>query len=210
MPVNGKTSVSAPPIHLPVSRRSMLRILPFMLLIMIACRSNRFSVTEQTGRLQYTSPGKQIRLTFYGDYTFSSLSKKQRLRCSPELATIHRQANAFVAASTGIAPWIQCLGSTGSISDGTVIDSGFVIQMLPPSPAGLSLSPFNSDINGSKAMKVVYKNTSTTTGIVEYFTQVDGQLIRLSFSTPDSTFGNMEKEAAWIFKSLQWTQPSLH
>ena len=59
-------------------------------------------------------------------------------------------------------------------------------------------------------MKAVYKNTTTTTGIVEYFTQVDGQLIRLSFSTPDSTFENMEKEAAWIFKSLQWTQPSLH
>ena len=185
-------------------------LLLHVVLFSLACGTGKFAVEEKHGRLLYTSPDKQLQLTFYGDYVFYKPTIKNISKKAPALYDLQSGSSPFVIAITKVSPWIQCIGFSMNLQSETGIDSAFVSKYLPDSATLTALTPYRSDINGSKGMKVAYITQSGKTAILEYFTQIEEKLIRVSFSTPDSSALNMEAEAGWIYKSLQLYSPDTH
>ena len=185
-------------------------LLLLVILFSLACGTGKFAVEEKHGRLLYTSPDKQLQLTFYGDYVFYKPTIKNISKKAPALYDLQSGSSPFVIAITKVSPWIQCIGFSMNLQSETGIDSAFVSKYLPDSATLTALTPYRSDINGSKGMKVAYITQSGKTAILEYFTQIEEKLIRVSFSTPDSSALNMEAEAGWIYKSLQLYSPDTH
>lgn len=180
-------------------------LLLVVLLFSIACGTGKFAIEEKSGRLIYTSPDKRLQLTFYGDYVFYKPSAKVLGSKAPELVRIvelkkPEQFHPFLLTTTYLSPWIQCLGSYYPINDTTLIDSSYILPFLPSDIHIAQLKTFHNDINGKPAIQITYSTDGYT--FAEYFSPVGDKLVRITFSSPDSSAENMITEAGTIHGTL--------
>lgn len=182
-------------------------LLLHVVLFSLACGTGKFAVEEKHGRLLYTSPDKQLQLTFYGDYVFYKSSAKVIESKAPELKRIAElkkpvQSHSFLFTTTYLSPWIQCLGTYYPINDATLIDSSYILSFLPSDIINAHIKTFHSDINGNPAVQITYSTDGHT--FADYFSQIGDKLVRLTFSSPDSSAENMVNEAGTIFGTMIW------
>ena len=175
-------------------------------MLLIACRtSSDFSLTEKSGRLEYTDARTGISLLLYGDYSCSRRPIKALRDLEPAIKEIlsHKhikQQGLFLVASTTLSPWIHYLGTSYPATNFPTIDSMVIYELLPEHITDAHLTPFHSDINGSESMHARYAHQGYS--FSDYFSIINQQLIRLTFAGPDSTANNLYQESAAIYQTL--------
>lgn len=188
-------------------------LLLLTLLSITACHPIRnIAITERDGKLNYYHEPSKLRLIFYGDYIFETAKRSRFFHFSPEVQKEiafkkinGHKGTAFLQSRTYIYPWIWCSAYLYPLHDGNIADTT-LIHSLPESKQGVKTIPFPSFFDQRTGYKFSYKvagiKSNDSLFCIEYFIPVDKQLVRVAFSSPDSTAENLNTEAAQIFNNL--------
>jgi hypothetical protein len=181
-------------------------------LLVTACHPIRnIAITEHNGKLHYYHEPSKLRLIFYGDYIFETAKRRRFFHFSPavqkEIAFAKINAHkgrAFLQSRTYIYPWIWCSAYLYPLPEETINDTT-LIHALPSGKTDLKTIPFLSFFDQRTGYKLTYKTADKNNDslyCIEYLLPFEQQLVRVAFTTPDSTAENLNKEAAQIFNNL--------
>jgi hypothetical protein len=188
-------------------------LLLLTLLSIIACHPIRnIAITERNGKLYYYHEPSKLRLIFYGDYIFETGKRSRFFHFSPEVqkeiafTKINgNKGKAFLQSRTYIYPWVWCSAYLYPLKEENISDT-ILRQSLPIGKLELKTIPFSSFFDQRTGYKFNYRiadgKSNDSLFCIEYFIPVEKQLVRVAFSTPDSTADNLNTEAAQIFNNL--------